>query len=458
MRSLTYAWIVAALAVVVVGCSPSDKGGSDSKKETAAAKSPAAPTGEKPTGELEVPAFKGGYDIDFYARAAGEFEQKNPGLKINVWGNPRVWEQLKPRMLSDDQPGLMFPGWDMDHWRLAYEGGLMTLDSALDSPAYNSTKKWRDTFDPKLLALGKLDGVQYVLPFYFNIEGWWYNPDQFKANGWTPPKTYDELLDLCEKIKAKGIAPITFQGKYPYYMIDGMLFPWAQSIGGIEAINDAQNLTPGAWKSPAILQAATMICELRDKGDFQNGAVGMSHTESQTQFVQGKAAMIPCGTWLKSEMSKEMPANTRIQFLVPPAVKGGKGDPTALIIGIEPWMVPSKGKNANAGIAFYKYMTSVEKAKEFVIQKGTLTAIIGSDDGVKLPDTLVEPARAFKATKTAYSTPFKDWYKDFEKEVENALTSMLNKQLTPQQFCDRCEEEAEKTRNKSSIPKHKVSQ
>jgi len=90
-------------------------------------------------------------------------------------------------------------------------------------------------------------------------------------------------------------------------MISGFLFPWAISSGGIEAVDNAQNLIPGAWKSPAMLEAATKIAELRDKGYFEEGALGMSHTESQTEFVTDKAAMIPCGTWLHSEMSKSMP-------------------------------------------------------------------------------------------------------------------------------------------------------
>ena len=33
----------------------------------------------------------------------------------------------------------------------------------------------------------------------------------------------------------------------------------------------------------------------------------MSHTESQLQFFIGKTAMIPCGSWLKSEMKGKIP-------------------------------------------------------------------------------------------------------------------------------------------------------
>lgn len=440
-----------ALALALVGCG--DSGGAAGKDESTAA--PVAKAGEKFTGNLEVQAFKGGFGIDFYQKAGEEFAEKNPGLKVKVEGDPRVWEKLRPRLVAGDVPDLMFPGWDMDHWGLAEEGQLLTLDAALDSPPYEGSGTWRDTFEPALLKLGQKDGKQYVLPYYFTVMGWWYDPDLFAKHGWTPPKTYDELLALAPKIKAAGIAPITFQGKYPYYMIFGMLLPWAQSIGGIQAVNDPQNLVPGAWKSPAMLQAAKMIRELSDKGFYQEGAVGLSHTESQTEFLNGHAAMIPCGTWLESEMKNVMRPGAKMRFMLPPVLKDGKGDPTALMIDIEPWMVPSAAKNPQAAIGFFKYMTSLPKAKEFVEQKGTLMAIKGSDQA-KMPESLTAPAEAFRNSKTVFSFQARHFYKEMEKEIENALTSMVNGQITPEQFCDRAEAAAEKARKDESLPKRKV--
>jgi len=415
-----------------------------------------APTGEaKLTGDLEVAAFKGGYGIDFYESAAKDLETQNPGFTPKVWGDPHIWEKLRPRLVAGDPPDLMYPGWGMDHWALAEEGQLLLLDKALDSPPYGGgSGTWRDTFEPSVLKLGQKEGKQYVMPYFFSVWGWWYDPGVFEKNGWKVPTTYEELLDLGPKIKAKGIAPITFQGKYPYYMLQGMVFPWVQDIGGIEAMNAVQNLEPGAWKSPAMLEAVKRIAELRDKGFFQTGAVGLSHTESQTEFLNGHAAMIPCGTWLDSEMRNVKPKDAQMRYFQPPAIKG-KGDASAVVIEIEPWMVPSAAKHADAAVAYYKYLTSLDQAKKFVAEKGTLTAVKGSDE-TKLPDSLVEPAKAFKASKVVWSYTARQWYPTLEKEVENALTSLLNGEATPEQFCDRAEAAATKVREDSSIPKHKV--
>jgi N-acetylglucosamine transport system substrate-binding protein len=419
---------------------------------------PQAPTVEldaRLAGNLEVMAFKGGYGINFYEAAAREFEALHPGLTITVSGNPRVWEQIRPRMVAGNPPDLMFPGWGMDHWALVQEGQLMRLDAALDGPNFEGTATWRSTFDPKVLRLGQKGGQTYMLPYYTMVWGWWYDPGLFERHGWKPPATFPELLELAPKIMAQGIAPITFQGQFPYYMIEDMWLPWAGAIGGVEALNAAQNLEPGAWNSEPFLRSAEMIDQLNRAGFFQRGATGMSHTEAQTQFLNGNAAMIPCGTWLYSEMREVMPPGAGMRFMPIPDVPGGMGDPTMVTVSIEPWMVPAGARNPEAAIAMFRFMTSLQNAKRFVERKGTLMSILGSDQA-NLPEVLVEPARAVRNARTIWSNQYRQWYPAMQKEFEGALTSMLNGEITPRQFVDRCEAAAERTRNDEAIPKYRV--
>lgn len=425
-------------AVLIAGC-----GGSQGSHSTKAADT------------VDIAAFQGGYGIDFYEQAAREYEAKHPGTKLFVWGNPRVWEQLRPRFIAGTPPDLAYPGWGMGYWPLVYEGQVAPVDDALATPPAEGKGTWKDTFEPSLLRLGQYNGKQYLLPYFFNMYGWWYNPKLFAQHGWTPPRTWSELLVLCAKIKAAGIAPITYQGKYPDYTITGFLFPWVVSVGGIKALDAAQNLEPGAWKSPAFLQAARMIKELRDKGFFQEGAGGMSHTESQMEFISGRAAMIPCGSWLHSEMRKSMPPDFQMRFFLPPVVDHGPGDPTAVAINIEPWIIPTKGKHRATAIDFYKFMTSLTKAKEFVQEKGTLMSIKGSDK-ITLPDYLQPAAAAFRTSHAVWSPEYAQWYPPLGKSSQNAMAALLSGDVTPEQFVQRLEDAAETTRKDKTLPRHQV--
>jgi len=407
-----------------------------------------------PPGELDVRAFQGGYGIDFFEQAAREYEAAHPGVTIKLQGDPRIWDQLRPLFISGQPPGLSFPGWGMDTYALIYERQVRPMDDALLTSPYGAESgTWRDTFLPEILKLGAFRGRTYMLPFFISLNGWWYNVNLFEENGWKPPTTYAELLELGEKIKAKGIAPLTYQGKYPYYALQGFELPWAISIGGAEVYRAAEALKPGAWKDSAFLKAAEMVAELRQKGFFQNGADGMSHTEAQMEFLQGRAAMIPCGTWLESEMKKQFPPGFKMAFIRAPRVDGGKGDPTSLLVGVEPWIVPTKGQNPALAIDYFKYVTSRKKAREFVLAKGTLSAVKGTSDE-PLPETLRGPAQALQEAKYTWTTRYSKWYPALEEAARTAMAGLLQGTRTPQQFVDDLEAAAEKVRKDPNIPKH----
>lgn len=440
--------VVLALALLAGGCA---------KKTEPGPSSPAPPRPSAPEGqsiELEVAVFQGGYGLDFFEKKAQEYAQQK-GLQVKVWGNPRIWEQLRTRFVSGDVPDLTWPGWGMDVWSLVYEGQVQAMDEELAKPAWDQEKPWKDTFIASLLDRGKYEGHYYILPYNYNVFAWWYNVKLFQKHGWQPPKTWDELLALCARIKAAGIAPLTFQGHYPDYMLRGFFYPWAISVGGLKAYEDAQNLKPGAWSSPPFLRAAEMIAELRDKGYFQRGAMGMEHTQAQMEFVEGRAAMIPCGTWLYSEMKDQMPPDFEMDFLRVPAVVGGKGDPTLLHAAPETWIVPAKARHPELGADLFRYMTSLQNAKQFVTEKHTLMAIQGSDQ-VELPHYLAAPARAMREAKAVWHADHTDWYPQLKEEFESALAALLNAEITPQQCVEKMEQAATKAREDKRLPKHTV--
>ncbi len=415
--------------------------------------------GEKPSRaeskEVEFAMFRGGYGSDFFESAAQEFKS-NTGVTVKVTADARVDQVLMPMFQKGSPPDLTYPGWRFDVWKAVQDGEALDLSEALAAPAYGETTgQWRDAFMPEVLALGESEGKQYLMPYFVSVMGWWYDPDLFAENGWTPPKTYQELLVLCQRIEAAGIAPITYQGQYPDYMIACMLTPWIISAGGESAFRDCQNLVPGAWKSPAVVRAASMIRELRDTGYFQTGATALSHTEAQAEFINRRAAMVPCGTWLYSEMKDALPEGRRMAFMLAPVLGDGKGEPSAVMLKIEPWFVPAKAQNPKDAIEYFKYLTSLPKAKQFVQERGTLMAIKGSND-VELPDYLQGAATAFSSSKLPYAAQWKEWYPTFYDDVGDALTEMLNGKLSPEQFAAKCEQFAELLRQNDAIVKRQV--
>lgn len=67
---------------------------------------------------------------------------------------------------------------------------------------------WKDeNYTESMLDLGRVDGVQYGMPFNASVIQWYYNADLFKQAGLDPdnfPKDWDGLIDAAQKIDALG--------------------------------------------------------------------------------------------------------------------------------------------------------------------------------------------------------------------------------------------------------------
>lgn len=406
---------------------------------------------------IEVAVFEGGYRIDYFEQCVREYEKLNPNVKVKLWGHPRVWEQLLPRFSTSNVPDLCWPGWGMNLWEIIFGGQLRPLDDALQQPAFGSNKKWIDTFKPSMLAQGRYQGKQYVLPFAANSFGWYYNGKMFRENGWAVPRTYDELLSVSEQIKSKEVAPLTFTGRYPEYAISGIFLAFGMSAGGMDALIPTQNLEPGAWLHPAWLRSAESIIEMKKRGIFQAGCAGMSHIESQMEFLIGRAAMVPCGTWFHSEMAKMLPSDFEADFMAPPGFDDAAPSGTYIYAGVDGkgWCVPTAAKHPIEAIDFCRYVLAPENAKKFAEAKGALTAILYESE-VNVPKHLQEPMRLIAESKSTYTYMVGEWYPKLMRQQVDAFRDLYNELLTPREFVQKMEDLTQRTARDPSIRKFKM--
>ena len=79
--------------------------------------------------------------------------------------------------------------------------------------------------------------------------GVWYSQSLFEENGWTPPKTWDEVLDLCQQAKKKG-KYLFVHGKEAATYYRTLLIDSAIKEGGDEVRLAMENLDPKALVAP----------------------------------------------------------------------------------------------------------------------------------------------------------------------------------------------------------------
>lgn len=400
---------------------------------------------------IEVAIFEGGYGIEWHKGVAREYERLHPGVHINLWGDPRVDEKLKPRILRGDPPEVansLLPA-----WKLIVANKLYPLDEALDSPAYGDSHTWRETLVPGVLSTYQYQGNTYAMPTDFGAWVVWYDRRLFREKGWEVPKTWGEFLALCEKSKAAGIAPIAFQGKYPIYAWSTLLTLF-QRITTPDVWYAAQDIKPGAFLHPDFVRAAELLQEMTTKY-HQPGAMAMTHTESQLEWVNGRAAMVFCGLWLPNEMKEAVPKTLEMDCFPLPPVEGGKGSPNVVYGGGgAQFFVFAESRHPEIGADFLKFMVSKERARTYTETLGALSAVRNSTEGIRLTPALQSAVQIVNNADGVYSDRLTSLYLEFaNKKLPAHLSALIQGQITPQEFSKRLEDAMEAVRQNPNIYK-----
>jgi N-acetylglucosamine transport system substrate-binding protein len=443
----------ASLTACVTNAGKSD----DSRKGTADAGNPLGVAKDAP---LEVVIFKGGYGDQYAQSARDGYKQRHPDASIDYKAIQRVGEVLQPRFIADDPPDVVdnTGAGRLDLATLVASGKLRDLSELLDAPSLDDPDtNVRDTLLPGVVEEGTFDGKPLVLNYSSVLWGIWYSKSLFAQRGWAYPKTWPDMLALCADIKKAGVAPWTWQGKYPEYMNDPLI-SLAAKAGGLDLVRAVDNLEPNTWKNPAMLAAVNAIHELVARGYVMTGSEGLSHTEAQNAWSKGQAAFIPCGSWLESEQQQVTPAGFDMVMGTVPALGGDDKLPAGAVMSAssESFLVPAKAKNGQGGLEYLRILFSRGVARGFAENSKALPVVRGATDGLTLPSGLSSVAQAAKAPATSmFGYRFRTWYPPLSKAVDDATGELMTGRVTPQQWADRVQKAADDVAKDSSVTKRK---
>ncbi|MDU7887001.1 MAG: carbohydrate ABC transporter substrate-binding protein, partial [Clostridium perfringens] len=289
------------------------------------------------------------------------------------------------------------------------------------------------------------DGKVFLAPLYYNVTGMWYNKALFKEKGWEVPKTWDEFFELGKKAKDEGIALYTYQGQAPGYN-EAVIFPMLASAAGEEAVENIFNYKEGAWKDPNVKKALDVFQRMADEDMVLNGTVGMTHTQAQVEFLNGKALFLPCGSWLEGEMKDAIPEGFEFGFMAPPAFK--EGDTPYVTTTIEQMYIPAKSDQVELAKEFLAFQytdamvqKNAEIAKAVVPVKGSVEKAKASLDasGYESYKVVEEGAKpiplSFKPTNSKL---------DFRNDsLFGPVGSIINKELTVDEWINNLESDSQ---------------
>ncbi len=400
--------------------------------------------------------FSGGFGHEYIQFAADLFAKVHPGSKVTVEPIQGVGEKLRPRFVAGNPPDVIdnSGAGALDMGALMSEGQLLDLAPLFNAPSLDTPGKTvAETLFPGSQKGGVIDGKQVALMIAYSVAGIWYSSTLFEKKGWKYPETWDEMLALCEKIKTEGeMSPWTYQGKYPGYMIFGVLQGQIYKRGGIKPMIDIDNLEDKAWYAPAVYDSVKEIYTLAENDYIMPGTEGLNHTEAQAEWLKGKAVFIPCGAWLENEMKTTTPEGFNM-------VMGEVPGPGHAILaeGGEPFIVPAKAKHPEVGMEFLRCQISKESAKFFAEKVSSMMPVIGGTEGVKISAGMQSAVKLVEICGENVFPFFRygGWYGDLGKEADAQMGNLLTKKITPDQFVENVQKMADKVKADPEVTKFK---
>lgn len=372
MKKRTYLALFMALTMLtmaLVACAGSSSGDKDSPPPAANPETPGNTVQAENSGESGLSGslvyWSMWNDTERQAQviksAAEAFMDENPGVKIELVFNGRDNKNIIAAALDGGQQIDLFDLASVDYTMTNFAGYVLDLTDYFEA-SYPTTngKSFEACISPALIEiLNNLtdDGRYYMVPYQLSAFMWMYNKDHFEAAGITSaPETWDEFLDVCEKLKTAGYTPITSDGAY----LDNNFGMHLTRLKGTDWVYDLVNDSTNAmWEDSAVMTALEDYQELRDKGYLADTIASNIYPAGQQEVALGEVSMYWNGTWLVNEVMDVAGEEFNWGSFSYPTIDGA-GSQYDLQMSGQGLCVSNKSENADLAFEFIAYLFTTE--------------------------------------------------------------------------------------------------
>jgi len=291
--------------------------------------------------------------------------EKESGNKVND-ASATSDESFKARVLTDfeagSEPDVLFFFNGVDANPIVSSGKVVSIDTIRkEYPDYASNMK------DGMMGASPVDGVNYSVPVNGYWEGMFVNKKVCEAAGVEIPgadTTWEQFLDICQKIKDAGYAPIAASlATVPHYWFEFTIYNHLSTTTHNVLPTSIDSVQGKGW-----IAGLGDIKTLYEKGFFPDNTLTGTDDETVQMFIDGKAAFLIDGSWKVGGI--ESATDDIDNFTVTYVPGMGDRKSTDIIGGLssgyyitkKAWDDPDKRA---AAVSFVSYMTSDEMVSKF---------------------------------------------------------------------------------------------
>ncbi len=302
-----------------------------------------------PAGEIEFHHWRG-EDKAVFDQLIARFQNQNPGVKITQVITPSTPYQANAfQQLRNNPKGAVFAAFrGPQFWQMA-NGGLFK-DASNEAFVKN--------VNPNALSAGRLTGKQYGVPYHYLFNMPVYNTEIFQKAGVKPPTNWPQFLDMCKKLKAAGYIPMAWIGsgnRGQSAQISNAILANEATDSEIFRLGNGQTKVTDPW----FRTVASKYEDMRNAGCFPDNPLGTTEAAANALFAQGRAAILPTGSFSMGAVKALNPAmEGKMQLMMPISKTNAKDAKfegihnNTFILGINNNSTPEQQAIARAWIDF----------------------------------------------------------------------------------------------------------
>lgn len=366
-RILTTAALLTGAALALSACAPSASSGDDQA------------IGEAVT--LKVWSWRT-EDVDAYNKIFDVFEEEHPGITVEfeAFQNTEYNQILTTGLAGSDGPDVpMVRAYGQLQPNIE-AGQLVPIDGDVEG---------LDKIAPSVIAgaKGKVDGKTYAVPLATQTLQMFYNKQIFEEQGLEVPTTWDEFIEVQEKLLAAGITPMALGAK------DDWILPIFADIVGSARYGGSefeQKVLTGEtdFNDPDYVASLGIITDLQKY--LTPDVVGVSYTDSQIQFTSGQAAQFPGGSFEIATFRNQAPDLEFGSYQVPVPDGAVLDAPVSPAYADGNFAINAKSKHQDEAIELLNWLATPEFGQLVADELNQFSAI----PGVKYEDAVMKEAWA----------------------------------------------------------------